>query len=214
MLGSVDAMPPRKQTPPSDGGSSSGKRTPRKPRTASTGTRRKTTKQQSAPTEPPPPETPDRPVPEPDTFGRWSQSTPTDTADLASYFGRLISVSSTRVGLLGDLLAEEYKSKKLGALRRITYTATGDGGSEPSGEVPTALVKLEMEERRTLERLLVKAAELGIEMRNAQAREANARGMVTVLMAFAERLGLDQQDPEIRRLMQLAALDARKVIGQ
>lgn len=159
-----------------------------------------------------PDDPPAPPVPPPDTFGRWSQSTPTDTADLATYYGRLITVSSTRVGLLGDLLADEYEKHKLNALRRITYTSTEDGGSEPNGEVPTALIRLEMEERRTLERLLYKAAELGIEVRNTQAREKQAAGMVTVLMAFAERLGLDQQDPEVRRMMQYAVLHSRQAL--
>lgn len=147
---------------------------------------------------------------EPDTFGRLSVATPTDTADLASYYGRLISVSHTRASMLGDLLADEYRAHKLDALRRVTYTATADGGAEPAGEVPTALARLEMDERRTLERLLVKAAELGIELRSAEAKERHATAIVGVLMAFAERLGLDQQDPQVRRNMQLAVLETRR----
>jgi hypothetical protein len=114
--------------------------------------------------------------------------------------------------MLGDLLADEYERRGLDALRRITYTATAEGGAEPSGEVPTALARLEMEERRTFERLLVKAAELGIELRSAEAKEQQAIGIVSALMAFAERLGLDQQNPEVRRKMQLAVLESRKVL--
>lgn len=118
-------------------------------------------------------------------------------------------MSRIRVELLGNLLADEYRDHKLNALRRITYSATEDGGAEPSGEVPTALTRLEMEERRTLERLLVKAAELGIKLRelDEQARTENATLTIGVLRAFADRLGLDQQDPEVRRTMQLAVLD-------
>lgn len=145
-----------------------------------------------------------------DTFGRLSVAAPTDTAHLAAYYGRLITVSHTRASMLADLLAAEYERRGLDALRRITYTATADGGAEPAGEVPTALARLEMDERRTLERLLVKAAELGINMRTAEARERQAAAMIATLFAFAERAGLDHQDPEVRRMMQLAVLEARQ----
>jgi hypothetical protein len=151
-----------------------------------------------------------------DTFGRFETAAPAATADLAAYYGRLVTVSRIRVELLSNLLADEYKKNKLNALRRITYTSTEDGGSEPSGEVPTALARLEMDERRTLERLLVKAAEIGIKLREtSEEARAEAAGMtIAVLVAFAERMELDQLDPEVRRKMQLAVLDAKQAPRQ
>lgn len=212
-MGTVGAMPPRKRSSADDADAAGGKPPSTRKRATSKSTR---SRKATEPPEPLPEETeppPRPPAPAGDTFGRWSQSQPTDTADLASYYGRLIDVSSKRVGLLGDLLAEDYETRQLDALRRITYTATEDGGAEPSGEIPTALVRLEMEERRTLERLLVKAAEIGIDMRNVAMREKAAAEKVALLIAFAERLGLDQQDPNVRRTMQMAVLDVRRSIG-
>jgi len=152
------------------------------------------------------------PAVEVDTFGRFSVAAPTDRAELAVLYGQLITVSRIRVTFLGDLLADDYKARGMNALRRVTYTAT-ESGSEPSGEVPTALVRLEMEERRTLERLLVKAAELGIDMRNAEAREREAAARVSAVLAFAELAGHDQADPEVRRWAQralVASADPRR----
>lgn len=211
-------MPPRKREPTqAAGGKSSGRsssrsaKPPAKTPKGGTSTRRGS-KPPPPPADPPPDTTPPEEPAEPDTFGRLSVATPADTADLASYYGQLITVSRVRATKLGDLLADEYEKRGLDALRRITYTATPDGGAEPSGEVPTALARLEMDERRTLERLLVKAAELGLELRSAEAKEQHAAAIVGVLMAFAETLGLDQQDPDIRRKMQLAVLETRKTL--
>lgn len=204
-------MPPRKREPtPAAGGKSSGRgaRSAKPPKTTKGGaSTRGGSKPPPPPADPPPEEPADL-----DTFGRLSVATPADTADLAGYYGQLITVSRVRSTKLGDLLADQYERKGLDALRRITYTATPDGGAEPSGEVVTALARLEMDERRTLERLLVKAAELGLELRSAAAKEQHAAAIVGVLMAFAERLGLDQQDPDVRRKMQLAVLEARKTL--
>lgn len=186
-------MPPRKRTTSTAAGKSAAGRSSRS---------RKSTK---PPADPPPPAEP------PDTFGRFDVAEPAHTADLAGYYGRLVTVSRIRVEMLSNLLAEDFAKRGVDALRRITYTATDDGGAEPSGEVPTALARLEMEERRTLERLLVKAAELGIKLRETsdEARAETAAMTIGVLIAFAERLELDQQDPDVRRLMQLAVLDAK-----
>lgn len=203
-MGSVIAMPPRKRKSTSSAGGTakSRKRQPRKPADQANSTGSASTlnlpAENASPVEPPPPE--------PDTFGRLSTAEPADSGNLASYYGQLITVSRTRAAMLGDLLADDYAKRGINALRRITYTTTEEGGSEPSGEVSTALVRLEMEERRTFERLLVKAAELGINSRNADAREKEARARIAVLFAFAELRGDDTQDPEVRRMMQRAVL--------
>lgn len=198
-------MPPRKRSTSSAGKSSvSGRSSTTKKAPAKSRARK--------PANEAPPEPPAEPPVEPDTFGRFDIAAPADTADLAAYYGRLVTVSRIRVAMLGNLLADEYERKGLDALRRITYTATEDGGSEPSGEVPTALARLELDERRTLERLLVKAAELGIKLREVseEARAEAASAQIRLLFAFAERLGLDTFDPEVRRKMQLAVLDVRQ----
>lgn len=195
-------MPPRKRTTSTAGGKTAAGRSSRSRESA------------KAPADPPPPPTDETPAEPPDVFGRFDVAEPANTADLAGYYGRLITVSRIRVAMLGDLLADEYKRKGLDALRRITYTATAEGGAEPAGEVPTALARLEMEERRTLERLLVKAAELGIKLREVsdEAKAETAAMTIGVLVAFAERLELDQLDPEVRRKMQLAVLDAKQQV--
>lgn len=187
---------------------------PRKRSTSTAGGKSGRSSRSRKPADPPP--TDETPAEPPDTFGRFDVAEPAHTADLAGYYGRLVTVSRVRVAMLGNLLADEYERKGLDALRRITYTATAEGGAEPAGEVPTALARLEMDERRTLERLLVKAAELGIKLREVsdEARAETAAMTIAVLVAFAERLDLDQLDPDVRRKMQLAVLDAKQAPRQ
>lgn len=142
-----------------------------------------------------------------DVFGRFGDTTPTDTARLAELYGRLITAATVRYTFLSGLLADEYDKHGLDALRRVHYVVNPITGDEvPSGESPTALAKLEAEAERTLERLLVQAARLGIDLRNAEAREKQAAAQIAVLVAYAELRGDDVQDADVRRMMQRAVL--------
>lgn len=135
--------------------------------------------------------------------------------NVAELYARLIAVATERVALYGRQLAAAYAQSAEDALRTITHLVDPETGElVPNGEQLTALVQLEMKERETLERLIVRGARLGIEKTAADALERNGTVLVSALRTFAEGCGLDWKDPSVRRRMQTALLAAREQADQ
>jgi hypothetical protein len=131
--------------------------------------------------------------------------------NVAELYARLISVAAERAQLYGAQLAAAYAEVGDKALSRTTYLVDQHTGElVESGEQITALVKLEMDERKTLERLIVQGARLGLERRAVEAIARQGSVLVSALRRFAEAMGLDFNDPTVRRQLQAALLAARE----
>lgn len=132
-------------------------------------------------------------------------------SNVAELYARLISVAAERSQLYGAQLAAAYAESGEAALYRTTYLVNQETGElVENAEVPTALVKLEMEERKTLERLIVQGARLGLERRAVDAIARQGSVLVSALRGFAEAMGMDFSDATVRRSLQAALLAARE----
>jgi hypothetical protein len=140
----------------------------------------------------------------------FSTVAPEVASNVGELYSRLIAIATERLALYGRQLAAAYAESGVDALRGVVHIVDPETGTlVPNAEKPTGLVMLEMEERRTLERLIIQGARLGIEKSAAESLARNGTILVTALRTFAEAMGMDWQNELVRRRMQSALIAAR-----
>lgn len=148
-------------------------------------------------------------------LGTFDTVTPLDGSEIGTVYARLAALSMQRLRVLGAQLAEQYAQHGMAAFVRdkLIYNPANQE-VEVAGEEPTALARLELEERKLLQGLLTTAVRLKLEVHSAQAKDAHGRRMAALAQAFAEQVGLDWSDPATRRLAQQAVLRAEAEVSR
>jgi hypothetical protein len=135
-------------------------------------------------------------------------------------YARLIAVAVARAEFYGRLLAQTYEDEGIGALvgHKYAVAITRSGDTETFAPVAVseeirALAVLEAQERATAERLARDALRLGVDMKRVDMLREYGRTVGEVVRAFTVELGLDFNDPLVRRAAQRAVLAARQRLG-
>lgn len=142
-------------------------------------------------------------------LGTFDSVAPLEAEQIGPTYARLAALSMQRLRVLSAQLTEQYRDHGMAALVRdklIYNPATQD--VEVAGEEPTALARMEAEERRELRTLLTTAVRLKLEVQSAAARTQHAQRMAALAQSMAELVGLDWANEETRRLAQRAVLQA------
>jgi hypothetical protein len=142
-------------------------------------------------------------------LGTFDSVAPLEAEQIGPTYARLAALSMQRLRVLSAQLTEQYRDHGMAALVRdkLLYNpATQE--VEVAGEEPTALARMEAEERRELRTLLTTAVRLKLEVQSAAARTQHAQRMAALAQSMAELVGLDWANEETRRLAQRAVLQA------
>jgi len=149
------------------------------------------------------------PRPDDMDLGDFGSVEPMDADQISPTYARLAALSAQRLRVLSAQLREQYAEHGMSAFvrDRLLYNpATQE--VETAGEEPTALARLEAEERKHLAGLLTTAVRLKMEARTEQSRALHGARMAALAQAMCEQAGLDWSLPETRRLAQRAVLAA------
>ena len=142
-------------------------------------------------------------------LGTFDTVAPLEGDQIGNVYARLAALSMQRLRVLGAQLAEQYRDHGMAAFvrDRLIYNP-GSQEVEVAGEEPTALARLELEERKLLQGLLTTAVRLKLETQSAAAQDMHGRRMAAFAEALCTQAGLDWADPGTRRLAQAAVLAA------
>lgn len=147
-------------------------------------------------------------------LGTFDTVTPLDGAEIGNVYARLVSLSVQRLRVLSGQLDAAYAEHGVAAFvrdRQAYNPATRE--VEVIGEDPTALAKLENEERDRLKDLLALAVRLELETHAASAVKSQGKRMAALAQALCEAAGMDWTAEETRRLAQRAVLTAEGKLG-
>lgn len=142
-------------------------------------------------------------------LGTFDTVAPLEGDQIGNVYARLAALSVQRLRVLGAQLREQYAAHGMAAFvrDRLIYNP-GTQEVETAGEEPTALARLELDERKLLQNLLTAAVRLKLETQSQAARDMHGARMAAFAQAFAEKAGMDWSAPETRRLAQAAVLSA------
>jgi len=141
---------------------------------------------------------------------------------LADTYAQLVATAVAKARFYGELLAAAYAAHGVDALvGTVRSGAVLKGGKDMPDELEVfdtseqvrALVTLEGAERDRAERLTREAIKLGLEASRVDVMRSYARTVVEVTRAMAAELGLDWQNPAVRRVAQRSILAARNTLG-
>lgn len=148
-------------------------------------------------------------------LGTFDTVTPLESGEIGNVYARLAALSVQRLRVLSSQLAQQYTEHGMNAFvrdRLIYNPATQE--VEVAGEEPTALAKLELDERKLLQNLLTSAVRLKLEAQSQAARDGHGRRMAAFAQSLCELAGLDWAAEDTRRLAQRAVLVAEAEVAR
>lgn len=148
-------------------------------------------------------------------LGTFDSVSPLEAGEVSNVYARLAALSVQRLRVLSDQLSRAYTEHGTAAFvrdRLIYNPATQE--VEVAGEEPTALAKLELEERKLLQNLLTSAVRLKLEAQSQAARDNHGRRMAAFAQSLCELAGLDWAAEDTRRLAQRAILVAEAEVSR
>jgi hypothetical protein len=148
-----------------------------------------------------------------DDLGTFDTVIPLDGDQLSNVYARLMALSVQRLRVLSAQLAEAYATDSATAFvyDKLMYNPASQEVEVASQEV-TALARLESEERDRLKDLLALSVRLQLEVRAADAIKTQGQRMAALAQALCEKVGLDWDEPDTKRLAQAAVLAAEDLV--
>ncbi|HZE01405.1 MAG TPA: hypothetical protein VE155_06530 [Pseudonocardiaceae bacterium] len=150
-----------------------------------------------------------------DDLGSFDTVAPLDGDQLQNVYARLMALSVQRLRVLSAQLSAAYATDPDSTFvyNKLLYNP-GTQEVEVASQEVTALARLESEERDRLKDLLALSVRLQLEVRAADAIKTQGQRMAALAQALCERVGLDWNEPETKRLAQSAVLAAEDLVAR
>jgi hypothetical protein len=150
---------------------------------------------------------------DPDSLGNFDEVDAVPGDQLPNIYARLIALSVQRLRVLSAQLNAAYAEHQVDALvyAKKAYNP-GTEELETIGEEPTALARLEGQERDRLEGLITPAVRLQMEVRSREAVAQHGQRIAALAQSMCEEAGLNWASEETRRLAQRAIVRAEAAV--
>lgn len=131
----------------------------------------------------------------------------------AEAYAMLVAVACARADFYGTLLAEQFQREGIQGIVGFRIGVDKDGGEHEIGEETRGLARLEAEERDRAAKLIERGVRLGLEAKRVDVMRSYGHTVVESLKQMVDQLGMDWDEPEIRRAAQRAIIAARTGLG-